>query len=171
MREQGVETLALITPILEETLPCYAAEGSDNICLYGKPGLLEAVLIEGHTDNIAYTGSQFRDNWDLSAVRAISTYQQMIRLVPELDTLKNPNGEALLGVSGYEARRPIDLQDNREALARNRRIDLRFLVAAPSNTELDSIVFAIRTSTIDELDKARGPFLPDPTLYRDAPVQ
>jgi hypothetical protein len=53
--------------------------------------------------------------------------------------LLNERGEALLGVSNYEAQRPVSLGPTPEDRRLNRRIDLRFLIAAPSEAQLDEI--------------------------------
>jgi hypothetical protein len=48
-------------------------------------------------------------------------------------------GEDLLGVSGYEAHRPVSLEPTPDGRRLNRRIDLRFLIAAPAAAELTAV--------------------------------
>lgn len=66
--------LAEIGVVLLDVLPCYAADAGTG-CDERTPGKLEAVFVEGHTDNVPLQGGRFRDNWDLSAQRAIFTYR------------------------------------------------------------------------------------------------
>jgi flagellar motor protein MotB len=101
--------------------------------------LLEAVLVEGHTDERPISTSIFADNWELASARAINTYKALLAYEPSLSALLNERGEALLGVSNYEAQRPVSLGPTPEDRRLNRRIDLRFLIAAPSEAQLDEI--------------------------------
>ncbi|MEZ5865074.1 MAG: OmpA family protein [Geminicoccaceae bacterium] len=100
-------------------------------CPSGVHDVLETVLIEGHTDDRPIRSGPYPDNWALSAARSRSTYRAMIAAAPGLDTLRNGGGAALLGVSGYEARRPVADGATDEARRVNRRIDVRFSAAAP----------------------------------------
>ena len=94
------------------------------------------MLIEGHTDNRPVSGGTFADNWALAAQRGANTFKALVRYEPSLELLRNPDGESLLGVSSYESRRPVVAEDTPEARRLNRRIDVRFVVAAPSSEEL-----------------------------------
>ena len=115
-------------------------------------GLIETVLIEGHTDNLPISGGSFEDNWDLGARRGTSVFNRLTELQPSLATLNNKDGFALLGVSSYEARRPVVDEDTVEARRLNRRIDIRFMISAPSDTELDEI----RQASLAELRQEVG---------------
>jgi len=108
---------------------------------------LEAVFIEGHTDNIAIQTTEFHDNWDLSTARANRTFRALIRARPALELYLNPASVRLLGVSGYGPNRPVDPADTLEARAKNRRIDLRFLLANPSADEIAEIERQLKKST------------------------
>ena len=99
----------------------------------------EAVLVEGHTDDRPISTSTFADNWALASARAINTYKALLAYEPSLSALLNERGEALLGVSNYEAQRPVSLGPTPQDRRLNRRIDLRFLIAAPSEAQLDAI--------------------------------
>jgi chemotaxis protein MotB len=141
LRPRGVRALRELAAVLALTLPCYsrapAIQQADcpNIA---KP-LLEAVLVEGHTDDRPISTSTFADNWELASARAINTYKALLTYEPSLSELLNERGEALLGVSNYEAQRPVSLGPTPEGQRLNRRIDLRFLIAAPSEAQLDAI--------------------------------
>ncbi len=120
-------------------LPCYAgAPGSrcPSFCQDGcHPGRLEAIFIEGHTDNIPVSRwSPFEDNWDLSAQRAINTYKLLVYFEPSLKNLRNAQGQPLFGASGYADTRPRAPNDTPEHRALNRRIDIRFLMTPPDES-------------------------------------
>ncbi|HEX5077893.1 MAG TPA: hypothetical protein VFV80_02005, partial [Geminicoccaceae bacterium] len=141
LEPRGVRALRQLAAVLALTLPCYsrapAVQQSD--CPATAKPLLEAVLIEGHTDNRPISTSAFADNWELASARAINTYKALLAYEPSLAALRNERGEALLGVSNYEAQRPVSLGPTPEDRRLNRRIDLRFLIAAPSEAQLDAI--------------------------------
>ena len=125
--------LAQIGAVLMEVLPCYAANGGD-LCEDRARGKLEAVFIEGHTDNIPLQGGRFRDNWDLSAQRAMYTYRLLADLEPELPELRNNLVQPLFSVSGYGEGRPVIDHKEPTNEPQNRRIDLRFIMAPPPAT-------------------------------------
>jgi chemotaxis protein MotB len=141
LRPQGVRALRELAAVLALTLPCYsrapAIQQSD--CPIAAKPLLEAVLVEGHTDDRPIRTSTFADNWQLASARAINTFKALLTYEPSLSALLNDRGEALLGVSNYEAQRPASHGLTPEDRRLNRRIDLRFLIAAPSEAQLDQI--------------------------------
>ena len=75
--------------------------------------------VDGHTDKTPVSAdSRFRDNWELSEARALSVVRYMVEvqgLPPER-----------LAATGFGEYQPIDPGDSPEALARNRRIELKF---------------------------------------------
>lgn len=76
-----------------------------------------------------------RDNLDLSALRATSTFRELMKALPDLAEYMSPDNKSVLSVSGYGEYRPLARSDG-EALdkykQRNRRIDLRILMAETS---------------------------------------
>jgi flagellar motor protein MotB len=105
--------------------------------------------VEGHTDVFPY-GSQtgrFRNNWDLSAGRAIEAFTLIRDRFDTIRTLKNQDGDPILGVSGYADSRAADrAATNRTAPAaaeKDRRIEVRVIMA--TNEELVG-------SVLDELN-------------------
>lgn len=72
--------------------------------------------VDGHTDARPIQGGRFRSNWELSASRAIAVVQYLISrgIAPQR-----------LVAAGFGEFQPIDQGDGPEALARNRRIELR----------------------------------------------
>jgi flagellar motor protein MotB len=134
----GQQAVAALADALSALLPCFAELSlldrftmAPAPCVPGYHGRLEGLLVEGHTDDRPLLGGRYRDNWELSAARAISTYDALQTRVPALGRMANDRGERLFGVSGYGEHRPV--ADNRSEAGRqaNRRIDLRFLMAAP----------------------------------------
>lgn len=124
-----------VTAVLEEMsrlLPCYAALRPDAAaeCMVAAP-IFETVLIEGHTDAIP------SDNWRLSTDRARAVLDLIQRQHTPLLALRNPSGQPLLGLAGYGESRtlpeipPVD--------ARNRRIELRFLLAPAPEQEVEKV--------------------------------
>ena len=123
-------------------------------CAEGSTFRLEALFVEGHTDSDPIRSPRFADNWDLSAARATSTYRALIEAKPELESFRNPSALRVLGVSGYGENRPVALNDNDENKKRNRRVDLRFLMAHPTESELER--------ARQEIDRTTKPANPSP---------
>jgi flagellar motor protein MotB len=79
-----------------------------------------------------------RDNLDLSALRATTTYRELLRVKPELTHFQSPNSTPVLSVSGYGQDRPLPRkadESDEEYKKRNRRIDLRIIMAAPRSKD------------------------------------
>ncbi len=74
------------------------------------------VAIEGHTDNIPYSGSRFSSNWDLSAARALAVAEELFS-DPRID-------ESRFQVSGYADSKPLVPNNSAENRARNRRVEI-----------------------------------------------
>jgi chemotaxis protein MotB len=74
------------------------------------------VRVDGHTDVRAINSPQFKNNWELSAARAISVVQYLItRGIPP----------QRLVATGFGEFQPIDPEKTDEAYSRNRRIELK----------------------------------------------
>lgn len=105
---------------------------------------LDTVFVEGHTDNLAFTGLDGTGNWGLSAFRAISLWQLWESGLPpeqKLGEMKRPDGDPLFSVSGYGETRPATVTQNTpEEQAANRRIEIRFTVAQPTAEEFTDAV-------------------------------
>ena len=132
-----------IGAVLMQVLPCYsAAQPAD--CDARTRGKLEAVFVEGHTDNVPLTGGRYRDNWELSAQRAMYTYRVLEETEPGLSTLANDLEQPLFSVSGYGDGRPVVEHTEPMPEPRNRRIDLRFIMAPPASSVDPEPVRALR---------------------------
>lgn len=81
------------------------------------PEINWVLRIDGHTDDVPLSGAgRLRDNWDLSAARAISVVQYLIQ--------KSVSPERLVA-AGFGEFQPLDRADTTEARNRNRRIELK----------------------------------------------
>lgn len=138
---EGLRSVRIVANALARHLPCFTdtPRVDPHPCTREEAQRVETLLIEGHTDS-QRRGASRDTNIDLSALRAINTYLAMIEQQPSLDELKtsNPSGtpQRILSVSGYGATRPLAGFEapTPENYQRNRRIDLRFLMATPRSS-------------------------------------
>ena len=82
----------------------------------GNPG---AVVIAGHTDSVPISTGQYRSNWELSASRAVTVLQELMKygsIPPDRFHLE-----------GYGETRPVDTNSNSHGRARNRRVEVTLL--------------------------------------------
>jgi len=80
------------------------------------PDIAWVLRIDGHTDIKPITNATFPSNWELSSARAISVVRYLI------DQGIPPNR---LVAAGFGEFQPLDPGDSDEALAKNRRIELK----------------------------------------------
>ncbi|MBQ4356095.1 MAG: OmpA family protein [Bacteroidales bacterium] len=113
----------------------WEVQGEGKAALQELAKVLEAdqdinVVIEGHTDNLAYNGSgQVRDNWDLSVMRATSVVKLLLSY-GDIDPKR-------ISASGRGEFFPIDPADTKEARAKNRRTEI---ILTPKLDELFQII-------------------------------
>ncbi|GAB0057861.1 Chemotaxis protein MotB [Candidatus Magnetaquicoccaceae bacterium FCR-1] len=137
----GEETLTKLARVLQRHLPCYAGSidkaQRPSFCeeRQWNPGTLDAVFIEGHTDNIPLgKANPFANNLHLSGMRAIKTFETILggdRGTSPLKDLRNQKGQPVFGISGYGEHRPVISHDTPTAEPANRRIDIRFFLVNP----------------------------------------
>ncbi len=74
------------------------------------------IRVDGHTDNVPYQGSFYKDNWELSNARALSVVEQLVRkgIPPQY-----------LMAAGFGEYHPLDTGNSPEARAKNRRIEIK----------------------------------------------
>jgi chemotaxis protein MotB len=89
------------------------------------------ITIEGHTDNIPISTTQFPSNWELSAVRATT----VLRLFNDAGVV----AERLTAI-GYADTRPVEPNILADGRARNRRVSILIDSAIPEKaTEVDLV--------------------------------
>ena len=99
-----------------------------------KCGGLEAVVIEGHTDNQPVQApydeafGHVGDNWDLSFIRAKHTYAAVLAAAPLVGGLRNHSHEAVLCIGAFGPSRPVGDNAIEGGRLLNRRIDVRLVV-------------------------------------------
>lgn len=101
------------------------ASGSANLVARAMPLISRIVslihgdkmlIVAGHTDNRPVGSGTFRSNWGLSAARAASVADQILR--------KGNIDPSRLVVAGYADTRPIAPNDTADRRARNRRVEI-----------------------------------------------
>jgi chemotaxis protein MotB len=144
--EQNEANLKTIGAVLNAVIPCYSSnpptfqdcEGFDK-----SNGKIDSIFVEGHTDNVPMNSYKFKDNWDLSASRAITAYRL---LIPDtvLNQIVNTNLQPIFSVSGYGEGRPVEGHNYTypKSDPTNRRIDLRFIMTPPSLTDVQKNISA-----------------------------
>ncbi len=124
--------------VMSEEISCFLPKGRKTPhCRQTNPDghTLDAVLIEGHTDNQSYRGDTTeRRNRILSAARANAVYEVMVLGNDDLRRMNNPKDESLFSIAGYGADRPLPGHAHKAPTndAANRRIEFRFLLTPPS---------------------------------------
>ncbi|RXP45872.1 cell envelope biogenesis protein OmpA [Lutibacter sp. HS1-25] len=86
------------------------------------------VLIEGHTDNVPYTGATIIDNWDLSVKRATA----IVRILEN----KGVN-QTQITAAGRSEYVPVSTNATAEGKAKNRRIEI---ILAPNLDEISKLL-------------------------------
>ncbi|MEW6765811.1 MAG: flagellar motor protein MotB [Pseudomonadota bacterium] len=79
-----------------------------------------AIIVTGHTDDRPIAGARFRSNWELSAARAATVVEALIR-----DEGVNP---ARLEARGMAEHRPLAPNITEESRAQNRRVEISFAI-------------------------------------------
>ena len=87
------------------------------------------IMIEGHTDNVPLKGEKYKDNWDLSAARALS----IVRILTNDEGL-DPKRITAAGRSQFM---PVAPNDTPEGRAKNRRTEI---ILSPKLDELMKIL-------------------------------
>ncbi|CAK0772809.1 putative Flagellar motor protein MotB [Gammaproteobacteria bacterium] len=138
----GEEILKKLAQVMRYHLPCYSGSVDDDMrrpsfCADRKwnPGTLDAIYIEGHTDNVPLTNSKrYTNNLHLSSMRAIKTFEILVMASGKesnFSELHNQKGQPIFGISGYGEYRPIIAHSSPTPEAANRRIDIRFFMVNP----------------------------------------
>jgi len=141
-QDGAMERVNALAQVLLERIHCHTISPfveTDEFMLCNPDFLfIEAVFIEGHTDNrkvLARLADGSRNNLELSARRATNTYEQMVLQVPKLVDFSNPNNEQVLSVAAYGEQRPMVENISAEGREMNRRIDIRFDMFVPNSQD------------------------------------
>lgn len=142
----GAQKMKAIANVLRTTLGCFTRGPNSSIQLDCNPDLvfIDAVQVEGHTDS---TGSDTL-NMGLSSRRGASIFDVMVSASPEILEFQNLRRQPVLSVAGYGEGRPIGDNATPEGRDSNRRIDLRFIMFAPTQEQLIP-------NSLDDLDRLR----------------
>ncbi|GAA6204271.1 OmpA family protein [Thalassotalea sp. SU-HH00458] len=144
--EQNELNLKTIGKVLDAVIPCYAANPPTHHDCEGFEefkGKIDSIFVEGHTDNVPMKSYKYKDNWDLSASRAITAYRVLIPNTV-LNQIVNVNMQPIFSVSGYGEGRPVagHSYSYPKSDPTNRRIDLRFIMTPPSLTDVQKNINA-----------------------------
>jgi chemotaxis protein MotB len=82
-------------------------------------GMPNPIRLEGHTDSQPVHQRRFRDNWELSAARALA----MLQLLNGTDGIARER----LAIAGYADTAPVAGNETEEGRSRNRRVDIVIL--------------------------------------------
>jgi chemotaxis protein MotB len=75
------------------------------------------LTVVGHTDRLPISNPRYPSNWELSTARALSVVKYLVQAGIPADRL---------AATGYGEHQPIEAGNSAEALAKNRRIELKF---------------------------------------------
>lgn len=78
------------------------------------------IKVEGHTDNVPISNSEYRSNWELSTARAISVVRYFTEELPN-DQRLNPKSFEVSGYGEYHPIAPNNTDGNKQ---KNRRIEI-----------------------------------------------
>jgi outer membrane protein OmpA-like peptidoglycan-associated protein len=133
LRSQKSAIIARLSQRLDEVLPCFTIGPASVFSEVCNPGfiMIEAVQIEGHTDNV---GTDVV-NRTLSASRANNTFFAMTRAATRIIEHRNLKSQPVLSVAAYGPDRPVTSNYSSAGRATNRRIDLRFIMITPQDTD------------------------------------
>lgn len=127
----------VLADVLSDVLPCFVVRSPapcrHDIDRIKYAASVHLLMIEGHTDAVPVGERlRFRDNLELSGGRAASIHRLLVDAAPVLSELRNRDASQILSISGYGAQNLL-IPDDPFAPG-NRRIDLRFLMEAPSSS-------------------------------------
>jgi chemotaxis protein MotB len=150
--DKALQALALA---LSKVLPCFSLGPAGNATKSCNPNaaFIDAVFVEGHTDNQPITKALpdgVVDNLSLSARRAINTLQAIYLHEPKLNDMYSISpsevglglGEGhspLMNASEFGETRPAASNNTEEGKRSNRRIDIRVLMYSPKSENLDAV--------------------------------
>jgi chemotaxis protein MotB len=138
LTQEKTSIVSRLAERLDEVLPCFTLGAASKFDPECNPSyaMIEAVQIEGHTDNVGTD----QVNRKLSAARANSTFFAMTEAAAGVMQHLNLKGQPVLSVAAYGPDRPVTSNETAAGRATNRRIDLRFIMVTPQAIEGIEIV-------------------------------
>ncbi len=129
--ERGVVISLKDTVLFESGSTAIKSENINSLIEIGKTlkSVNNYVRIEGNTDNVPISNSNFKDNWELSVMRAAKVLQLIV----------NQSGypPSKISAVGYGEYRPVAPNDTYENKAKNRRVDIVILNEDFNQSESD----------------------------------
>lgn len=133
---RGREKAIVLLDRMAALLPCYSTSVQRAPeCVTPQP-IFETILIEGHTDT--RPSDRRGGNWTLSTDRARAFLELMTGPALALRDLRNASGQPMLGLAGYGDSRPRPGIEGADA--RNRRIEIRFILSGQQESLSGNIV-------------------------------
>ena len=170
-KAEGIDDLEKLAGALANIIPCYAFHPSEprpghcNEKSHTEDHKIELLYIEGHTDSTPIDrapfpqatpiyGGRLPNNWDLSTERARITRQMLVEAAPLLDSLRSAHvrerssAPILTHVGHADSRKICDESGTQGETklacdAKNRRIDLRIIMAKPKPAPIGEIETSI----------------------------
>ena len=158
LNEENLKKVEQFGNILAKNLHCYRntslLQEEKKECSLQNPygSILDAVFIEGHTDNQTFHGDTTeKKNRLLSTSRSNAVYQAMVLGNEQLSNIKNSKDESLFSLSGYGADRPLPGHEHKKPTsdAANRRIELRFIFEEAKITDDELMLLKEENSSQD----------------------
>ena len=141
---RAASAVAKLAEALARVLPCYTVGPRSDPRRDCNPSaaFVETVFVEGHTDIAPVRGEiepGIDSNLRLSARRASNIFDRLRALDAGLLAFRSVDGEPVLNVAAYGETRPVRGARTVGDEARDRRIDLRFLMLTPRSDTLDDV--------------------------------
>lgn len=91
-----------------------------------------AISISGHTDDVKVSNELFRNNWDLSAQRAVAVASELEK-TKALDTSR-------ISVNAYADKKPLVANNNAQNRKKNRRVEIAIIHGTPLQLQPISLI-------------------------------
>jgi chemotaxis protein MotB len=151
LRPGGVEMLNKAKLALDKILPCYiySERNKRSDCPANEDEVeIETIFIEGHTDSAPLPLGIYT-NWHLGLDRARAVYDLLT--IGPMQQYKNERTLGVVGISSYADKRPN--KDNPSDDAKNRRVELRFVLAYKANLNAEETKAGIQNRLQEAVKK------------------
>lgn len=151
LRPGGVEMLNKARLALDKILPCYiySERNKRRECpANDDEAEIETIFIEGHTDSAPLQRGIYT-NWHLGLDRARAVYDLLT--IGPMQQYKNERTLGVVGISSYADKRPN--KDSPDDDAKNRRVELRFVLAYKTNVNAEETKAGIQSRLQEAVKK------------------